>query len=424
MKKAKKVKIKYFEDFEFSYNQNAKLKKMRLILIIIIIIIVMLLPFVIFKKNLFGLGSQSKKYDYLIVGSGLFGATFNYFAKKAGKKTLVLEKKFHIGGNLYCVQVGGVNCHKYGPHVFHTDNKKVWDFVNNLTNFNPFVLQKVSLSKNKLYDLPFNMWTFNQLWDIASPEEAKKKINENKSKEKISNLEETVLNSLGKESYTKLIKYYSEKKWGKKSEELSAEIIDKIPKRFTFDGNYYNDRYQGIPEGCYNALINKLLENTQVIINLDYNKFRDKYSDIADTIVYTGRIDEYFDYEYGKLQYRSMIYKSEFFYNTNLQGAAIINYPDKDVPYTRKIEYKHFEPYNTKLQKSESTVIYTEYSTEWDEGKEPSFPINDEINMNLYEKYKKLASKEKNVIFGGRLAEYKHLDMDDIIEEVFKLWKY
>ena len=424
MRKAKKVKIKYYEDFESSYNQSIDLKKICSILIIIIVVALMVFSFIFFRKNKYREVSQTKQYDYLIVGSGLYGATFNYFAKKAGKKTLVIEKKYHVGGNLYCVKVGAINYHKYGPHVFHTDNKKVWDFVNNLTNFNPFVLQKISFSKNKLYDLPFNMWTFNQLWNITSPEEAKKKIYGNKTKEKINNIEQNALNSLGEEAYTKLIKYYTEKKWGKKAQELPEEIINRIPKKFTFDGNYYNDRYQGIPEGCYNALINKLLENTQVVTNLDFNKFREKYSDVAEKIVYTGKIDEYFNYEYGKLQYRTMIYKSDFFYKSNIQGAAIINYPDKDVPYTRKIEYKHFEPYNQKLQESQATVIDTEYSVEWDDSKEPFFPINDEINMKLYKKYKKLADKEKNVIFGGRLAEYKDYNMGEIIEAVFKYWKY
>ena len=424
MRKAKKVKIKYYEDFESSYNQNTYMKKICSILIIIIVITLMVFSFIFFRKHKYREVSRTKQYDYLIVGAGLYGATFNYLAKRAGKKTIVIEKKYHVGGNLYCVKVGDINCHKYGPHVFHTDNKKVWDFVNNLTNFNPFVLQKISLSKNKLYDLPFNMWTFNQLWNITSPEEAKKKIYGNKTKEKLNNIEQNALNSLGEETYNKLIKYYTEKKWGKKPKELPEEIINRIPKRFTFDGNYYNDRYQGIPEGCYNALIDKLLEDTQVITNLDFNKFREKYSNVAEKIVYTGKIDEYFDYEYGKLQYRTMIYKTEFLYKSNIQGAAIINYPDKDVPFTRKIEYKHFEPYNTKLQKSQTTVIDTEYSVEWDDYKEPFFPVNDEINMKLYKKYKKLADKEKNVIFGGRLAEYKYYDMDEIIEAVFKIWKY
>ena len=424
MRKAKEVKIKYFEEFKSPYSQSISLKKICSILIIIIVIISMVFSFIFFKKHKYKEGSEEKPYDYLIVGTGLYGATFNYFAKKAGKRTLVIEKKYHVGGNLYCEKVGAINCHKYGPHVFHTDNKKVWDFVNNLTNFNPFVLQKIAFSKNKLYDLPFNMWTFNQLWNISSPEEAKKKIYENKTYGKINNIEQKVMNTLGEEVYLKLFKHYTEKKWGKKPEELPGEIIDRIPKRLTFNGNYYNDKYQGIPEGCYNALIDKLLENTQVINNLDYNKYRDKYSNVAEKIVYTGKIDEYFDYEYGKLQYRTMIYKSQYFNNINYQGAAIINYLDQDVPYTRKIEYKHFEPYNTKLQNSKATVIDTEYSTEWDEDKEPFFPINDEINMKLYKKYKKLADKEKNVIFGGRLAEYKYYDMDEIIEAVFKIWKY
>ena len=424
MRGGRKVRIKYYDESLEHFNKKKKTCKFLFILFVIIFIIcfiISIIYIIIIKKNKL-YASDIKHYDYLIVGAGLYGATFNYFAKRAGKTTFVVEKRDHVGGNLFCENLEGINTHKYGPHIFHTDNKKVWDFVNNLTHFNPFYLQTISVSGKKLYNLPFNMWTFNQLWNVTSPEEAQKKIEGQKYKGETHNLYEKALSEVGKDTYNKLIRDYTEKQWGRKAKNLPQSIIERIPKRLTFDGNYYNDRYQGIPEGCYNALIDKLLENTEVETHFDYNRYRDKYSDIADKIVYTGKIDEYFEYKYGMLQYRTVTWENEVVDKSNYQGAAIVNYPDKKVPYTRIIEYKHFEPYNKEVQEQIRTIIFTEYSEEWDEDKEAFYPINDEKNNKLYQKYKELADQEKNVIFGGRLAEYKYYDMDDIIEQVFKYW--
>jgi UDP-galactopyranose mutase len=333
---------------------------------------------------------------------------------------LVLEKRNTIGGNLYCEKIEGIFVHKYGPHIFHTDNKKVWDFVNSLVEFIPYQNQPISRSKDKLYNLPFNMWTFNQIWGVTTPEESQKKIEEQRFKGEVHNLEDQAKSLVGSDIYEKFIKGYTQKQWGRECPNLPPFIIKRLPTRFIYDNNYFYDRYQGIPQGCYNELIKALFNDTEVLTNLDYFKFKDRYANVADTIVYTGKIDEYFGYKFGKLEYRTVKWKNEVKKVANFQGNAVINYPDPDVPYTRVIEHKHFEPYNKEIQEKKKTVISYEYSEEWDETKESYYPINDEKNNNMYMKYKELADQEKNVIFGGRLAQYKYFDMKDIIEDVFK----
>ena len=395
-----------------------KIKSNKNVLIICGVVAGVLLCYALFgsKRN------DIKHYDYLIVGSGLYGSTFNYLAKKAGKTTFVVEKRKVIGGNLYCENREGIFIHKYGPHIFHTDNKKVWDFVNSLTHFNPYIQQTVANVDNKLYSLPFNMWTYNKLWGVITPEEARTKIDSQKYSGEIHNLEEQALSLVGKDIYETLIKEYTEKQWGRECTNLPSFIIKRLPTRFTFDGNYFNDRYQGIPEGCYNSMIEQLLKDTEVVTGVDYNKNREKYEKLADKIVYTGKIDEYFGFKFGKLQYRTVRWENEVKDIENYQGEAIINYPSKNVPFTRIIEHKHFEPHNKELQEKKKTIISKEFSEEWDETKEGYYPVNDEKNNNLYKQYKELANKEYNVLFGGRLAEYKYYDMKDIIEAVFKQW--
>ena len=415
----RKVKISNLSQERISIFNIISPKKIIFIISGIIIIILVILFIISFK----GKTKTPEHYDYLIVGSGLYGSTFNYLARKAGKTTLVVEKRETIGGNLYCENIDGLFVHKYGPHIFHTDNKKVWDFVNSLVEFTPYQNQPVSKSGKKLYNLPFNMWTFHQLWGTITPEEAKEKIESQKFKGTVTNLEEQALSLVGKDIYKKLIKFYTQKQWGRECPNLPSFIIKRLPTRFTYDNNYFNDRYQGIPVGCYNAFIDKLLQDTKVITKVDYNKNRSDFENIADTIVYTGKIDEYFNYKYGKLEYRTVRWDNEILDVDNYQGNAVINYAGKKVPYTRVIEHKHFEPYNKEIQERKKTVISYEYSEEWDDTKEGYYPINDEKNSKLYEKYKELADKEKNVIFGGRLAQYKYFDMKDIIEDVFKLFK-
>jgi len=394
----------------------------KIISIVILITVVLIYNFYlkIFKK--LSINHKKIHYDYLIIGSGLYGATFNFLAKQAGKSTYVIEKRDVTGGNLYCENVDGIFIHKYGPHVFHTDNIKVWNFVNNITHFTPYIQQTVAKIDNKIYSLPFNMWTFNQLWGVTTPDEAINKINNQRIIGDIHNLEEQAMFLVGKDIYEKFIKGYTEKQWGRECKNLPSFIIKRLPTRFTYNGNYFNDRYQGIPDGCYNALIDKLLENTDIITGVDYNKNKAKFKNIADKIIYTGKIDEYFEYKYGMLEYRNVRWKNEVKYTNNFQGAAVINYPSRDVPYTRVIEHKHFEPFNKEIQKMNKTVISKEFSEEWDETKEAYYPVNDEKNNNLYKKYKILADKEENVIFGGRLAEYRYYDMKDIIEAVFRYW--
>jgi len=412
-----KVKLKVNKS-NLTFIKKIKFKRLYNFSIIIVILIIYYLIKSKFTVN----SSKLKHYDYLIVGSGLYGSTFNYLAKKKGKSTLIVEKRDVVGGNLYCEKVEGIYVHKYGPHIFHTDNIRVWNFVNNITHFNPYMLQTMSRVGDKLYSLPFNMYTFNQLWGVTTPEEAKARINKDKYTGVVHNLEEQALSLVGRDIYEKLIKGYTEKQWGRDCRNLPSFIIKRLPTRFTFNGNYFNDRYQGIPEGCYNAMIDKLLEDTEVITGVDYNTNREMYEKIADKIVYTGKIDEYFGYKYGKLQYRTVRWDTEIIEVANYQGTAVINQPDKNVEYTRIIEHKHFEPYNERIHQLNKTVISKEYSEEWDETKEGYYPINDEKNNNLYKKYKELADKEKHVIFGGRLAEYKYYDMKDIIESVFSYW--
>lgn len=374
-------------------------------------------------------------YDYLIVGSGLFGATFAYKASKEGKKCLVIDKRPHTGGNIYCENIEGINVHKYGAHIFHTNSKKVWDFVNSIVEFNRYTNSPVANYKGKLYNLPFNMNTFYQMWGVTTPEAAHAKIEEQKAEalrkmqeDGISeprNLEEQALLLIGKDIYEKLIKGYTEKQWGRKCTELPSFIIRRLPVRFIYDNNYFNDRYQGIPIGGYNKLIEGLLEVVEVRTNTDFFKDRKYWESIASKIVFTGKIDEYYDYQFGKLEYRTVRFEEEIHDCSNLQGNAVINYTEKEIPYTRIIEHKHFEMFGADIEKCPKTVISKEYSTEWKDGMEPYYPVNDEKNNSLYSKYKSLADKESNVIFGGRLAEYKYYDMAPIVEQVLNLniWK-
>lgn len=370
-------------------------------------------------------------YDYLIVGSGLFGATFAYKASKEGKKCLVIDKRSHTGGNIYCENIEGINVHKYGAHIFHTNSKKVWDFVNSIVEFNRYTNSPVANYKGKLYNLPFNMNTFYQMWGVTTPEAAHAKIEEQKAEalrkmqeDGISeprNLEEQALLLIGKDIYEKLIKGYTEKQWGRKCTELPSFIIRRLPVRFIYDNNYFNDRYQGIPIGGYNKLIEGLLEGVEVRTNTDFFKDRKYWESIASKIVFTGKIDEYYDYQFGKLEYRTVRFEEEIHDCSNLQGNAVINYTEKEIPYTRIIEHKHFEMFGADIEKCPKTVISKEYSTEWKDGMEPYYPVNDEKNNSLYSKYKSLADKESNVIFGGRLAEYKYYDMAPIVEQVLNL---
>ncbi|WP_299231487.1 UDP-galactopyranose mutase [uncultured Bacteroides sp.] len=369
-----------------------------------------------------------EKYDYLIVGSGLFGATFAYKAKQVGKKCLVIDKRQHIGGNVYCENIEGINVHKYGAHIFHTSNKVVWDFVNSIVEFNRYTNSPVANYKGKLYNLPFNMNTFYQMWGIITPQQAKDRIEQQKAaavekmkKAGISeprNLEEQAISLIGTDIYETLIKGYTEKQWGRKCTELPAFIIKRLPVRFVYDNNYFNDKYQGIPIGGYNKLIDGLLEGIEVKTGMDFFDNREYWESIAKKIVFTGKIDEFYGYQFGKLEYRTVRFEEEIHNCSNYQGNAVVNYTEKDVPYTRIIEHKHFEMFGAEVESCPKTVISKEYSTEWKNGMEPYYPVNDEKNNTLYAKYKELAEKEKNVIFGGRLAEYKYYDMAPIIEKV------
>lgn len=373
---------------------------------------------------------MTMKYDYLIVGSGLFGATFAYLAKKAGKKCLVIDKRPHLGGNVYCEKVEGINVHQYGAHIFHTSNKKVWDFVNSIVEFNRYTNSPVANYKGKLYNLPFNMNTFYQMWGVLTPEEAKAKIEEQK-KEALAalngrepqNLEEQALCLVGKDIFEKLIKEYTEKQWGRKCTELPAFIIKRLPVRWVFDNNYFNDKYQGIPIGGYNQLIDGLLEGIECETGKDF--FHSEYKDwkkYADKLVYTGAIDEYFGYSLGKLDWRTVSFKTRIENTPNYQGNAVVNYTSHEVPYTRVIEHKHFEMFGQDVYNCPKTVVSEEYSTEYKEGMEPYYPVNDERNNLLAEQYRQLAEKETDVIFGGRLAQYKYYDMAPVIEQVLSLF--
>lgn len=358
---------------------------------------------------------MDKKYDYLIVGSGLFGAIFAYEAKKRGKECLVIERRDHIAGNIYCENVHGINVHKYGAHIFHTSNRAVWDYINQFAEFNNYINSPVAVYKDELYNLPFNMNTFSKMWGIKTPEEAQAIIEKQKAEYNITepkNLEEQALSLIGKDVYEKLIKGYTEKQWGRSCTELPAFIIKRLPVRYTYDNNYFNDRWQGIPIGGYTEIIKKMLAGIDVLTSTSFEDYKAAH-DISDMrIVYTGNIDEYFGYKYGALQYRTVRFETEYMPDTdNYQGNAVVNYTEREVPYTRVIEHRHFEKCDAK-----GTVVSKEFSSEWSVGIEPYYPINNDENNALYKKYEQLALQEKNVIFGGRLGKYKYYDMDKVIE--------
>lgn len=392
-----------------------------------------------------------KKYDYLIVGSGLFGATFAHLAHKQGKTCLVIDKRPHLGGNIYCETIEGINVHKYGAHIFHTSNKEVWDFVNAIVEFNRYTNSPVANYKGKLYNLPFNMNTFYQMWGVTTPEEAQAKIDEQKAEavakmkadgvNEPRNLEEQAQVLIGKDIYERLIKGYTEKQWGRKCTDLPAFIIKRLPVRLVFDNNYFNDKYQGIPVGGYNKLIDGLLEGIDTMTSVDFfagniqklaeNKeasqkaglIKDCWQEIAEKLVFTGKIDQFYDYQFGKLNYRTVRFEQEIIDSPNYQGNAVVNYTEQEVPYTRVIEHKHFEMFGAEVYNCPKTVISKEYSTEWKDGMEPYYPVNDKENSELYAQYKNLADQEKDVIFGGRLAEYKYYDMAPIIEKALAMFK-
>ena len=371
-------------------------------------------------------------YDYLIVGAGLFGSVFAYKAMQQGKKCLVIDRRPHFGGNLYCEDVEGIHVHKYGAHIFHTSNKKVWDFVNSIVEFNRYTNSPVANYKGKLYNLPFNMNTFYQMWGVTTPAEAQAKIEEQKAEAvarmkadgvtEPRNLEEQAQTLIGKDIYEKLIKGYTEKQWGRKCTDLPAFIIKRLPVRMVFDNNYFNDKYQGIPIGGYNVLINRLLEGADVRLGCDFFVHRMELESLADKVVFTGAIDEYYGYRFGKLEYRTVRFETETLDTPNYQGNAVVNYTEREVPYTRVIEHKHFEMFGEAVYQCPKTVISKEYSSEWTEGSEPYYPVNDERNNALYQTYKELADKETDVIFGGRLAEYKYYDMHHIVEKALSLF--
>lgn len=362
-----------------------------------------------------------KKYDYLIVGAGLFGSIFAYEANKRGKRCLVIDKRNHIGGNIYCENIEDINVHKYGAHIFHTSNKKVWDYINCFTEFNRYTNCPVANYKGELYNLPFNMNTFYQLWKVKTPKEAMDKIQEQVIEANIGepqNLEEQAIKLVGKDIYEKLIKGYTEKQWGKKATELPSFIIKRLPVRLTFDNNYFNDKYQGIPIGGYNKIIEKMLEGIDINLNTDFFDNRDEFEKQADKIVFTGMIDEFYNYEFGTLEYRSLKFEHEILNEENYQGNAVVNYTEYEIPYTRIIEHKHFEYGN-----QPKTVITKEYPATWSKGDEPYYPINNDTNNYMYSKYKELADKEENIIFGGRLAQYKYYDMHHVIEQALNTVK-
>jgi UDP-galactopyranose mutase len=362
-----------------------------------------------------------KKYDYLVVGAGLFGSVFAHEAVKKGKSCLVIDKRNHIGGNIYTEEIEGINVHKYGAHIFHTSDKEIWEYVNQFAEFNQYINSPVAIYKDELYNLPFNMNTFSKMWNIKTPKEAKEIIEAQRKEANISNpqnLEEQALSLAGRDVYEKLIKGYTEKQWGRSCSELPAFIIKRLPFRFTYDNNYFNDRFQGIPMGGYTQIAKKLLEGSDVLLETDYRDFIAKNAGIASKIIYTGMIDEFFDYKFGPLEYRSVRFETEVLDTDNYQGNAVVNYTEREVPYTRIIEHKHFE-----FGKQEKTVISREYSSEWKVGIEPYYPVNDEKNSKLYAKYKELAENEKNIIFGGRLGMYKYFDMDKVIRAALDVCK-
>ena len=359
-------------------------------------------------------------YDYLVVGSGLFGSIFAYEAKNRGKKVLVIERRNHTGGNIYCEKKDDINIHKYGAHIFHTSLEEVWNYVNRFVRFNNYVNSPVANYKGELYNLPFNMNTFSKLWNVVTPAEAAAKIADQRKavQGEPQNLEEQAISLVGTDIYTKLIKGYTEKQWGRSCTELPAFIIKRLPVRYTFDNNYFNDRYQGIPEGGYNQIIEKLLDGIEVRLNVDFNEQRDEYKNIAEKIIYTGPVDAYFDYKLGQLEYRGLKFETERLEMENYQGIAVMNYTEREVPYTRVIEHKHFE-----FGKQPVTYVTKEYPADWKPGDEAYYPVNNDRNQALYQKYADLAKAEGNVIFGGRLAEYKYYDMDKVIESALQLVK-
>lgn len=357
---------------------------------------------------------MSSKFDFLIVGAGLYGAVFAHEAKKRGKKCLIIDKRNHIAGNVYTDKIEGINVHKYGAHIFHTNNKEVWDYVNNFAEFNRYTNSPIANYNGEIYNLPFNMNTFNKMWGVITPEEAKEKIRKQCSENYVDNpknLEEQAISLVGKDIYEKLIKGYTEKQWGRPCNELPAFIIKRLPVRFTYDNNYFNATYQGIPIGGYTSMIEKMIDGVEVILNTDYLENKDKWNSIVDKVIYTGCIDSYFEYKLGVLQYRSVHFENEILDIENFQGNAVVNYTDVKTPYTRIIEHKHFEFGN-----QQNTIITKEYSKEWNKGDEPYYPINNSRNSELYLKYKELAKTEENVIFGGRLGEYRYYDMDQVIK--------
>lgn len=358
-----------------------------------------------------------KEYDYLIVGAGLFGATFAHLANKTGKKCLVIDRRDHIGGNTYCEDNDGINVHVYGAHIFHTNDKPIWDFVNGFVEFNRYTNSPLANYKGKLYNLPFNMNTFYQLWGVVTPEEAQKKIDEQINSLGIAepkNLEEQALMLVGKDIYEKLIKGYTEKQWGRKATELPAFIIKRLPVRFTYDNNYFNDKYQGIPIGGYNVITEKMLEGSTVKLGVDYFDDRDHFKNIADKIIYTGALDEYYDYRFGELEYRSLRFEHQRLEIPNYQGNAVVNYTEAEIPHTRIIEHKHFE-----FGRQPHTIITYEYPDDWTKGKEKYYPVNDAENTKRFKQYQALAEKEENILFGGRLAEYRYYDMHQVIGSAF-----
>ena len=375
---------------------------------------------------------STQKYDFLIVGAGLFGCMFAHLATQRGKKCLVIDKRPHLGGNLYCEHLEGIHVHRYGAHIFHTNSKRVWNFVNSIVEFNRYTNSPVANYKGQLYNLPFNMNTFYQMWGVTTPAEAQAKLDEQRAEavakmkaegiDEPRNLEEQALVLIGRDIYERLIKGYTEKQWGRKCTELPAFIIKRLPVRLVFDNNYFNNTYQGIPIGGYNKLIDGLLGGVETQVNTDFFDDRDKWKGVADKIVYTGKIDEYFEYALGKLEYRTVRFETEVLNTANYQGNAVVNYTEAEVPYTRIIEHKHFETFGPDVDKNPKTVISREYSTEWVPGMEPYYPVNDSRNSELYARYKALADKEENVIFGGRLAEYKYYDMAPIVDKVLSMF--
>ncbi len=358
-----------------------------------------------------------KQYDYILVGSGLYNGVFAYFARKQGKKCLVVEKRDHIGGNIYCEDVADIHVHKYGAHIFHTSNRRVWDFVNGLAEFNRYTNSPVANYHGEMYNMPFNMNTFSKMWGVSTPAEAKAKIDEQRAgiTGEPKNLEEQAISLVGTDIYRKLVKGYTEKQWGRDCKDLPAFIIKRLPVRYTYDNNYFNDLYQGIPIGGYNVIIDRLFEGCDIETGVDYLENKEHYDSLGEKVIYTGTIDAYYGYRFGKLEYRSLKFETELLDEENHQGVAVVNYTAREVPYTRMIEHKHFE-FGTQPK----TVVTKEYPVTWSEGMEPYYPVNDEKNQALYQKYANLAKEEKAVKFGGRLGEYKYYDMDKVIESAMK----